>query len=266
MDFSLMSYREIAPSSGASHLVFSFWEFTTAAEDFGAIEHEIFPDGCISLVYHRNEKFNLQRIFFNGLTLESITAPVFPTDIYWGMRISPAACARVLRLTPEDFRTIRMTEAERFPHLTIGLLEKLNACENFDEAIAVFENQLTVLSFGREFCDEKIAQALKIIEETSGEIKIAELAARLNISTRQLERRFKKSSGLSPKQFARSRRIRATAVDLVENNATNWANRAAEMGFTDQSHLTREFVSVTKRSPNSFAEKVSRIKHGNLVK
>ncbi|HRH42035.1 MAG TPA: helix-turn-helix domain-containing protein, partial [Pyrinomonadaceae bacterium] len=88
----------------------------------------------------------------------------------------------------------------------------------------------------------------------------------LNLSTRQLERRFKASSGLSPKQFARTRRIRATAVDLVENNKQNWANRAAEIGFADQAHLTREFVSVTKRSPNSFAEKVKQIKHGNLVK
>jgi len=266
MNFSKMSYREIAPSEDVSHLVFSFWEFTTAKEDFDPIEHEIFPDGCISLVYHRNENFNLRRIFFNGLNLESITALVFPTDIYWGMRISPAACANVLRMKPEDFRGIRMIEAEKFPHLTGGLSEKLNACENFDEAVAVLEGHLAELGFGQNFYDEKIAQALKIIDETSGEIKIAELAAQLNLSTRQLERRFKKVSGLSPKQFARTRRIRAAAVDLVENSRLNWANRAAEMGFADQSHLTHEFVSVTRRSPNSFAKKVSQIKHGNLVK
>lgn len=261
-----MSYREIAPSTDVSHLVFSFWEFATANEDFGSIEHEIFPDGCISLFYQRNEKFGLRQLIFTGLNLESITAPVFPTDIYWGMRISPAACANVLQTNPANFRAMRMAEAEKFPHLTDGLLEKLNACENFDEAVAVFENHLKQLNFGQSFGDEKVAQAIKFIEETSGEIKIAELAEQLNLSTRQLERRFKKVSGLSPKQFARTRRIRATAVDLVENNDTNWANRAAEMGFSDQSHLTREFVSVTKRSPNSFAEKVSQIKHGNLVK
>jgi AraC-like DNA-binding protein len=266
MDFSLMSYRETAPSTDVSHLVFSFWEFTTAGEDFGSIEHEIFPDGCISMFYHRNEKFDLRRIIFNGLNLESITAPVFPADTYWGMRISPAACANVLQADPVNFRDVRMTEAEKFPHLTGGLLEKLNACETFDEAIAVYENHLRELNFGPEFSDEKVAQALKIIERTGGEIKIAELAGHLNLSTRQFERRFKASAGLSPKQFARTRRLRATAVALVENTKVNWANRAAEMGFTDQAHLTREFVSVTKRSPNSFAEKVSRIKHGKLIK
>jgi AraC-like DNA-binding protein len=266
MDFSLMSYREAAASEDVSQLVFSFWEFTTANKDFGSIEHEIFPDGCISMLYHRNEKFKLRRIIFNGLTLESITAPVFPGDTYWGMRISPAACANVLRTNPVSFRDVRMTEAERFPHLTSGLLEKLNGCENFDEAIAVYENHLRKLGFGRDFHDEKVAQAVKIIEATGGEIKIAELAGELNLSSRQLERRFKAVSGLSPKQFARTRRLRATAVALVENTNVNWADRAAEMGFTDQSHLTHEFVSVTKRSPNSFAEKVSQIKHGKLIK
>lgn len=105
-----------------------------------------------------------------------------------------------------------------------------------------------------------------MIEETNGEIKISALAEKLNLSPRQLERRFKKSSGLPPKQFARTRRIRAAAIDLVENKKINWANRAAEMGFADQAHLTHEFVSVTKRSPNSFAEKVKEIEHGNLIK
>ena len=266
MDFSLMTYREAAPAEDVSRIVFSFWEFTTANEDFGSIQHEIFPDGCISLFYHRSEKFNLRRLALSGLSIESVTTTVFPGDIFWGMRISPAVSANLLKVNPADFRALRMVEAEKFPHLTGGLLEKLNLCETFDEAIAVFENRLRELNFAPDFGDEKVAQALRIIEKTSGEIKIAELAAHLNLSTRQLERRFKKSSGLSPKQFARARRIRATAVILVENNEVNWANRAAEMGFADQSHLTHEFVAVTRRSPNSFAEKVSQIKHGKLVK
>jgi AraC-like DNA-binding protein len=266
MDFSLMSYREAAAGEDVAPLVFSFWEFTAANKDFGSIEHEIFPDGCISMFYHRNEKFNLRRIIFNGLNLESIIAPVFPGDIYWGMRISPAACANVLQTNPINFRDVRMTEAEKFPHLTGGLLEKFDACENFDEAIAVYENRLKDLNFEGDFYDEKVVRAVKIIETTGGEIKIAELAGELNLSPRQFERRFKASSGLSPKQFARARRLRATAVALVENTSINWADRAAEMGFTDQAHLTHEFVSVTKRSPNSFAEKVSQIKHGKLIK
>jgi transcriptional regulator GlxA family with amidase domain len=167
---------------------------------------------------------------------------------------------------PEKFRNIRMMEGEKFPHLTEGFLEKLDACENFEEAIVIFENRLRQTDFGASVSDEKVAEAVKLIEATGGEMKIAELAAELELSTRQLQRRFKVNSGLTPKQFARARRIRAAAVHLVENSGSNWADRAAETGFADQAHLAHEFVSVTKRSPNSFAEKVSHIKHGKLVK
>lgn len=261
-------YREVAPSADVSPFVLSFWEFAVADGDFPPVQHEIFPDGCVSLFFHRNKKFNFEKFIFafNGLSLESHITQVFPTDIFWGMRFSPASCAFVLGENPANFIDLRMTEAERFPHLTEGILEKLKACENFDEAISVYENRLRDLKFDSKFYDAKTAQAVEIIEETGGEIKISELAAQLNLSPRQLERRFKKSSGLTPKQFSRTRRIRATAMDLVENKNINWANRAAEMGFADQAHLTHEFVSLTKRSPNSFAEKVKQIEHGNLIK
>src|SRR5687768_15115 len=118
MGFSLMSYREAAPSEEFSDLVFSFWEFTTANEEFGSIEHEIFPDGCISLFYHRNEKFNLRQVLFNGLHLQSVTTTVFPNSTLWGMRISPASCAKMLRADPMDFKGVKMTEAAKLPHLT----------------------------------------------------------------------------------------------------------------------------------------------------
>jgi AraC-like DNA-binding protein len=261
-----MFYREAAPPGEVSHLVLSFWEFAAGGDETGEpIQHEVFPDGCVSVFYHRNEKFNIRRVFLSGLQPESIKVPVFASDSYWGMRISPAACARVLRSNPAQFQTRNMSEAKEFPHLTENLLEKLDACRDFGEAISVYERRLKELNFKPEDFDEKIAEAIGIIEENNGEIKIAELAEALNLSSRQLERRFKNSSGLTPKQYARARRLRATAVSLVENENLNWATRAAEMGFTDQSHLTHEFVAVTGRSPNSFAEKVKQIEHGNLV-
>jgi AraC-like DNA-binding protein len=267
MDFSKMSYREAAPPDDVSSFVLSFWEFTVRDEDFPPITHEIFPDGCVSLLYHRNKNLQLSRLAFSGLHLESVTARVFPGDIYWGMRISPACCARILRCrNMSKFQPQKVFEAGEFPHLTENLLEKLNACRNFAEAIAVYQKRLRETGLDRGDFDAKVAQAVRLIEESGGEIKISRLAESVNLSPRQFERRFKQNAGLTPKQFARVRRIRATAVSLVEKDAVNWAHRAAEMGFTDQSHLTHEFVSVTKRSPNSFAAKVKQIEHGNLVK
>jgi AraC-like DNA-binding protein len=261
-----MIYREAEPETEIDHLVMSFWEFAVEAEDAAPTVHEIFPDGCFSLIYHRNRNFALDTLFIPPVAHETTKAPVFGGDVFWAMRFLPSACARILGRDPAQFELQILSGAENLKHLSENVLEKLAGCQSFDEAIGIFTAQIKKLELGPAETDEKVAEAARLIEENPGEVKISEIARAVNLSTRQLERRFKKSSGLSPKQYARTRRIRATAVAVVEKNRINWASHAVEMGFTDQSHLTREFSSITGRSPNSFAESVKRIEHGNIVK
>lgn len=261
-----MLYREVTPSNEIAHLILSFWEFAVESETSEPIVHEVFPDGCVSLIYRQNKNLNINTLFIHGLTLETIKTQVFAGDVFWGMRLMPSACAKILRSNPAEIRLQILNDSRNFAHLTDNLPEKFAVCENFEEAIELYETQLRSLKIKPAETDEKVAKVIKIIDENCGEIKIFEIAEAVGLSPRQLERRFKKSAGLTPKLFVRVRRLRATAVNLIENKTSNWANRAAAMGFADQSHLTHEFISVTKRSPNSFAKKVKQIKHGNLIK
>ncbi len=261
-----MFYREIPASPKILHLVLSFWEFLAKGKNHEQTIHEVFPDGCISLFYYGNENADVNLLFVNNLSLETVKTRIFANDVYWGMRFSPAACAKILRANPSEIQSQALIESKIFSHITGGLLEKLIHCRNFEEAIKIYEAQIKSLQITCDETDEKTAEVVKIIEENRGEIRVSKIAKAVHLSTRQLERRFKKSAGLSPKQYARTRRIRATAVNLVEAGEMNWASRAAEMGFADQAHLTHEFSTLTGRSPNSFAEKVKRIEHGELVK
>ncbi len=262
-----MFYREVQPSLEFSNVVLSFWEFAAGEEVPAPLQHEVFPDGCVSVIYHRNEELNIHNVIVSRLSLESIKVPVFADDVFWGMRISPVAAARILGLNPADFQGADYQKLGNIPHLTENLVEEFAGCRDFTHALKVYENRLRELNFGSS-CkfDQKIADALVIIEESKGNVKISQLSKALGLSQRQFERRFKNSSGITPKQFVRARRIRATAISILEKNNDNWADRAAEIGFSDQSHLTHEVVSVTGQSPSSFAEKVKRIDHGNILK
>ncbi len=260
-----MFYREAKPSSEIEHLVLSFWEFVVPDDAPSPIGHEVFPDGCVSFIYNRNRKSGVSLLLVNGLHLESATKMVDSGDVYWGMRISPAATSAFLPGDHSSMSETRMYDAAKFPFFPFGLLDILDQAESFEDAVSVFNDVVNAIDppFSS---DIKVAEAVRIIDECCGAIRIDELAKRINLGMRQLQRRFKLSSGLSPKQFARIRRIRAMAVILVENKKRSWAQRAAEIGFADQSHLIHEFVSLTKRSPRSFAKKVVGIEHGNLVK
>lgn len=261
-----MFYGEAAPSDELRPYVMSFWEFSVPDDASAPIDHEIFPDGCVSVYYHRNLLHGLHHMGISGLRLKSGTTTVSAGDTFWGLRIAPAACRAMLRCDPTLLVGRQSCDAAEFPHLTGRLCEKLAEVNNFAEALIIFETMLNDVAAAINPYDRVIAAAVQLIDQNHGEIRIDRLAATLHLSPRQLQRRFKACSGLTPKQFARIRRIRATAVILAENTEVNWADRAFEMGFSDQSHLAHEFVSVTKRSPNSFAKNVSRIEHGNLVK
>lgn len=261
-----MLYREAEPAPEIAHLVMSFWEFVVEGESHEPTVHEIFPDGCFSLIYHRNENYALNTLFVPPVAFETTRAPVSDGDVFWAMRFLPSACAKILGRNLSGFELEILNDSPNLKHLSQGVLEKLVDCRSFDEAIEIFTTQIKKLDLHPADTDRKVAEAVRLIEENPGEIKISEIARAVRLSTRQLERRFRKSSGLSPKQYVRTRRIRATAIAVAEKLPINWADHAAEMGFTDQSHLTREFSSITGRSPNLFAASVKRIEHGKIVK
>lgn len=267
MEKAEFSYREIAPTARLEPYILSFWEFAVGSELGASIDFETFPDGCSSLFYYRNPARNINVIGITGLNLETVKRPVFARDRFWGMRISPASCSAILQTDPAALvRFDGLKNESDFPQLVGGLLAELSSAIEFKDFVSICEDRIAGLIDAGCPYDEKVAEATRIIAASPGEIRVDQLAKTLDLSTRQLQRRFKASSGLSPKQFIRTRRLRATAVQLVENQDQNWAERAAELGFADQAHLTHEFVSITNRSPGSFAANLSGVVHGELVK
>lgn len=262
---AILNYREMLPASEIKHLVYCFWEFSIADELPTPLMHEIFPDGCVSLIYRRNKKANLDFLLSAGLTLEPMKKEVFPGDLLWGVKFAPSASRVILKMNPAKIETRPIFENNFLPHLTEGLLEKFKPCDNFENAVEIFRRKILSLEISRDETDEKISEAVELIIKTKGEIKIADAAENSGLSIRQLQRRFQKASGLTPKQFVRIQRFRASAMKLAKENAPKLVDVALEMGFTDQAHLTREFASITGRSPKSFAENVKKIGFGDLI-
>ncbi|NUT53083.1 MAG: AraC family transcriptional regulator [Saccharothrix sp.] len=78
---------------------------------------------------------------------------------------------------------------------------------------------------------------------------VAETARTLGIGERQLRTVFTKAVGLSPKRFARVERVRQV---VARGARGEWARLAAELGYYDQAHLTREFRAVMGVPPGAY--------------
>jgi AraC-like DNA-binding protein len=63
---------------------------------------------------------------------------------------------------------------------------------------------------------------------------------------------FRAAVGLTPKHYYRVKRFTAALQGLASNGATSLANLAASLGYSDQSHFTREFREFAGITPRQY--------------
>ncbi|MEE2053663.1 DUF6597 domain-containing transcriptional factor [Nocardiopsis tropica] len=84
-------------------------------------------------------------------------------------------------------------------------------------------------------------------------VGVSALAEREGLGVRLLQRRFADHVGLGPKAVIRRYRLYEAAERARRGAAPDWGVLAAELGFSDQAHLTREFTAVIGVPPARYA-------------
>ena len=85
-------------------------------------------------------------------------------------------------------------------------------------------------------------------------ISMSEMAELAGLSSTHFNRRFRQLLRVSPTQYLRSVRIQA-AQGLLATSSRTLADIAVDVGFTDQSHLTRRFREVTGMTPAAWRKR-----------
>jgi methylphosphotriester-DNA--protein-cysteine methyltransferase len=68
------------------------------------------------------------------------------------------------------------------------------------------------------------------------------------VSHGHLDRQFTDQVGLSPRTLARILRMRRLLEEIDVHGSVGWADKAAELGWSDQAHLIRDFKLRPNRS------------------
>lgn len=93
-------------------------------------------------------------------------------------------------------------------------------------------------------------------------VDVRDVARHCNTSQQTLITRFRERTGLTPKTFSRIERFQ----QLLRNRSCEqtWAEAALDAGFSDQSHMVREFKSLAGVSPTGY-EPSSSNHHNHVV-
>jgi AraC-like DNA-binding protein len=85
---------------------------------------------------------------------------------------------------------------------------------------------------------------------TDPNLTLHRLAVMLNVSVRQLSRTFNATFDMPPKRFARLARFEMIVAE--RRKSLSWAEIASACGFSDQTHLVREFRDIAGEAPTEF--------------
>jgi AraC-like DNA-binding protein len=85
--------------------------------------------------------------------------------------------------------------------------------------------------------------------------RVAQLAEVSGLSERSLQRLFADYVGVSPKWVMRRARLHEAAlrVDADGPASVDWGSLAADLGYADQAHLTRDFTATLGVPPSRYA-------------
>ena len=154
-----------------------------------------------------------------------------------------------------------------FEHPIAQLQSRLNdliQTNKIEEAIAHLQ-EFFVNAHSQVPADSLLFKAGLAMRNAKGIIPVSEVASAAHATVRTLERNFKQSSGHSVKDVSGLMRFEQVRNHLWHFPDANIAGLAQELGYTDQSHLSREFKRYSGTTPGAFARKAKQTISNDFV-
>ncbi|MBO9540898.1 helix-turn-helix transcriptional regulator [bacterium] len=165
------------------------------------------------------------------------------------VRFTPWGAATILRESLDAFYNRHFDLADILPaHLIRTVEAQLHDATTAPDRLWIVQRFLLGQRNAASW-DPLIRNAVDNIRKHEGQVQVKALARDYLISERQLERRFRQIIGTSPKQF--SRIVRFQAAIRYGARGLSWAAVAQQTGYSDQSHLIKEFQALAGHSPES---------------
>jgi len=83
--------------------------------------------------------------------------------------------------------------------------------------------------------------------------RVEDLARAAGVGIRTLQRAFTEHVGIGPKWFLRRYRLYEAGERIAHDEQVDWSELATDLGYADQSHLTRDFTAAFGVPPAQYA-------------
>lgn len=220
------------------------------------------PNGFCSIVFNYGEAYTLQNKKYESLQvpLQFISGQnIYSYKLYLqgkigicGIVFKPAALSTIFNLPMYEYVEERIDLHTIFnKELIAAFIRQINESDEHTKVRLLEKfvlDQVNQLSPKPDYIDE----AANFIIENNGMLQVADLLHNSCMSRRTFERRFFEKVGLSPKYFARVRRLSYLCNLIAGKKKVEWARIFYECNFYDQAHFIKDFEVFTGRTPQQY--------------
>ena len=231
------------------------------------------PSGFCSIVFNCGDSYYLQnkkyerlqvpKQFVSGQSIYSYKLFLNGNISVAGIVFKPAGLATLFNMPVYEYTEERIDLNLVFkPAVVENIATQLKLLKEPKEKARLLDTFLLEQYHYNKPQPDFIDEAANLIVKKNGMLNINELLENVYMSRRNFERHFFKKVGLSPKYYARIRRMSHLMLLITGRKKVDWTDVLNECGFYDQSHFIKDFIEFTGRTPQQYlAENQELIHH-----
>jgi AraC-like DNA-binding protein len=239
----------------AGNYINAFWQINGAP----AYQSEIIlPKGAVELIFSfndpvpfsrmdGNEQMSTPRCFLNGMNNKPVHLVAPAQQSFFGIVLNPAAVKKLLFVPCGKFLNA-ITDLEILDDAFGSLWHQLAEKNSFHERVLIMEQWMIQRLESIHPQDKAIASYLSNNIEPGS---VANLAAELCYSTRQLHRKAQEFFGMSTECLIRYKRYLAS-LHFMHQSRESLTRIAYHCHYYDQAHFIREFSEFTGLTPGEY--------------
>jgi AraC-like DNA-binding protein len=237
----MTEYRELAPSRDLYSLVACRWVREPPGDE-PSESTLVLPDGCVDLLWRNDE------LILAGTDRTAWRSEVSQGQRILGLRLRPGVAGAVLGMPASEVLDVHTRLEDLLGQWANELGERLAESNGDDEVFELLEKSVGArIEDGGP--DPLVLAATRRLGFPGA--RVDQLAESLGISDRQLRRRFHQSVGYGPKTLDRVLRFRRLVAQAgaVATGESDLARVAADLGYADQAHMTRDCLRLSGMTP-----------------
>ncbi len=257
-----MNYQTLQPHSDLKSLVKCYWTLEVPYQE-ETQKQLIIPDGCIEMIfilgddikrYTSEDEFIIQP---RELVVGQITEPFFiePTGVVncFAVRFYPYGFGNFVQTPIRELANKETPLHDLFgENRSHELKQKIIQAIDIQSKIEIVEAFLLDTLNDKIIIDHIVKTTIDAILLTKGSAPINTVLKDDLSKRRQLERKFMKKVGISPKQLGKVIRLQTALKMLLNQQSENLTSIAYESEYYDQAHFIKDFKEFTGTTPKEF--------------